>query len=177
MLVCMSRPPAVSLVGSSVLRSPEIGARCRELGAALRTAGYTLVCGGRGGVMEATCEGFAGAEGPGVCVGILPEADLSGSNEFLDVALPTGLGLTRNALVAMAGQAVIAVGGGSGTLSEIAFAWQFGKPIVAVTFAGGWAEELAGRHLDDRFEAPIARATTVPEVLAFLRPVLTTPTV
>jgi uncharacterized protein (TIGR00725 family) len=96
-----------------------------------------LVCGGLGGVMEAACRGAKGSGG--LTVGILPGADRAAANPFVDVAIPTGLGEARNALVVRAADAVIAIGGGYGTLSEIALALRAGKPVVGL---GTW--EIAG---------------------------------
>jgi hypothetical protein len=76
--------------------------------------------------------------------------DADSSNPHIDVVIPTGLGLFRNMLVARAGDACIAVRGGSGTLSEIAFAWQINKPVATMSSTGGWSSELAGRRLDHR---------------------------
>jgi len=89
-----------------------------------------LVCGGLGGVMEAACRGARDAGGR--TVGILPGADRSAANRFVDVAIPTGLGEARNALVVRSADALVAVGGGYGTLSEIALALKAGKPVVGL---------------------------------------------
>ena len=99
------------------------GRRLAELGA-------VVVTGGRGGVMEAACRGVK--ETGGRTIGILPGFDRSDANAFVDVAIPTGLGEMRNALVARAGQAVVAVGGSWGTLAEIAFARAAGKDVFGV---------------------------------------------
>jgi uncharacterized protein (TIGR00725 family) len=89
-----------------------------------------VVCGGLGGVMEAACRGAKRAGG--TTIGILPGADRGAANRFVDVAIPTGLGEARNPLVVRAADAVIAVGGGYGTLSEIAFALKAGKRVVGI---------------------------------------------
>ena len=89
-----------------------------------------LVCGGRGGVMEAACRGAK--SGGGTTVGILPGDRRSDANPHVDVALATGLGEARNALVVRAADALIAVGGEYGTLSEIALALKAGKPVVGL---------------------------------------------
>ena len=104
-----------------------------RVGAELARRGAVIVCGGLGGAMEAACRGARG-EG-GLTVGLLPGDDRSAANPYVDVAVPTGLGEGRNALVARAADAVIAVGGGYGTLSEIAFALKAGKLVVGL---GGW---------------------------------------
>jgi uncharacterized protein (TIGR00725 family) len=89
-----------------------------------------VVCGGLGGVMEAACRGAK--EAGGLTVGILPGTDRAAANAFVDVAIPSGLGEARNALVVRAADALIAVGGGYGTLSEIALALKAGKPVVGL---------------------------------------------
>ena len=92
-----------------------------------------LVCGGLGGVMEAACRGAK--EAGATTVGILPGTDRAAANAFVDVAVPTGLGEARNALVVRAADALVAVGGGYGTLSEIALALKAGKRVVGL---GTW---------------------------------------
>ena len=114
-----------------------------QVGRELAQRGAVVVCGGRGGVMEAVCRGARA--GGGTTVGILPDPDRSHANAFLDVALPTGMGELRNGLVARAGDAVIAVGGEFGTLSEIAFALKLGRPVVGL---GTWELARAGRRVD-----------------------------
>jgi uncharacterized protein (TIGR00725 family) len=89
-----------------------------------------VVCGGLGGVMEAACRGAK--EGGGLTVGILPGTERAAANRFVDVAIPTGLGEARNALVVRAADALVAIGGGYGTLSEIALALKAGKRVVGL---------------------------------------------
>lgn len=144
------RLPVVAIVGASTPSSPGAVALARDLGEALKRAGVHLVCGGRVGVMEAVCEGFASIEGPGMSIGILMASDGADANDWLDVVLPTGLGFARNALVAQAGDVVLGVDGGAGTLSELALAWQYGRPVGALIPAGGWPARIAGTSLDDK---------------------------
>ncbi|HEX2295114.1 MAG TPA: TIGR00725 family protein [Actinomycetota bacterium] len=99
-----------------------------EIGRALGRAGAVVLCGGLSGVMEAACRGCR-AEG-GTSVGILPGDDRRAANEFVDVALTTGMGEMRNALIVRAADVVVAVGGEYGTLSEVAFALKIGRPVV-----------------------------------------------
>ena len=89
-----------------------------------------LICGGLGGVMEAVSRGM-GSEG-GLTVGILPQDHRDKANDFVDVPIATGLGIGRNVIIARTADAVIAIGGEYGTLSEIAFALQMGKPVVGI---------------------------------------------
>jgi uncharacterized protein (TIGR00725 family) len=106
-----------------------------------------------GGVMQAAARGgqeARAAGGQGIVVGILPVAELDGGNPYCDLVIPTGMGVARNVLVVRSADAVVLVGGGAGTLSEAAYAWQFGKPVVALAGSGGWSDRLAGTALDDR---------------------------
>ncbi|MFL5895753.1 MAG: TIGR00725 family protein [Thermoleophilaceae bacterium] len=105
----------------------------RAAGRTLAERGAVVVCGGLGGVMEAACEGAKGAGG--ATVGILPGLDRDAANAFVDIAIPTGMGEARNALVVRAADAVVAIGGGWGTLSEIALALKAEKPVAGV---GSW---------------------------------------
>ena len=113
--------------------SPEEAAAAEEVGRRLAEAGARVVCGGLGGVMAAACRGAT--DQGGITIGILPGADRSEANEWVSVAIPTGLGELRNGLVVRAADAVIAVGGAYGTLSEIALALKTGLPVVGL---GSW---------------------------------------
>ena len=113
------------------------------VGRGLARRGAIVVCGGLGGVMEAACRG-AKAEG-GTTVGILPGLDRDDANPFVDIALPTGLGEARNALVVRAADALVAVAGEFGTLSEIALALRLGTPVVGVRT---WELARAGRPVE-----------------------------
>jgi uncharacterized protein (TIGR00725 family) len=110
--------------------SAEVLADAEEVGAELARSGAFLVCGGLGGVMEAASRGAA--EHGGQTIGLLPGRHRADGNSYLSVTLPTGLGELRNALVVAVSDAVIAVGGSWGTLSEIALAMRTGKPTVVL---------------------------------------------
>jgi uncharacterized protein (TIGR00725 family) len=101
-----------------------------EVGRLLGEGGAVLVCGGLGGVMEAACRGAKSAGG--TTIGILPGLDRRHGNPYLDVALPTGMGEMRNALIVRASDAVIAMAGEFGTLSEIAFALKTGVRVIGI---------------------------------------------
>ncbi len=110
--------------------APEQVEAALMVGRLLAERNAIVVCGGLGGVMEAACQGAKDAGGS--TVGILPGLDRSAANQYVDVAVPTGLGEARNALVVRAADALIAVGGGYGTLSEIALALKTGKRVVGI---------------------------------------------
>jgi len=103
------------------------------VGRELARRGVVLVCGGLGGVMEAACRGAKQAGG--TTVGILAGKDRSDANPFVDIAIATGLGQARNAVIVRAADAVVAIGGGYGTLSEIALALRRSKRVVGL---GSW---------------------------------------
>jgi uncharacterized protein (TIGR00725 family) len=119
-------PVQVSVVGSGTVNE----AAAEEVGRLLAERGVTLVCGGRGEVMAAAARGAKAAGG--TTIGILPGSSRSEANEWIDHVVVTGLGHARNAIVAASGDAVIAVGGSYGTLTEIGFAKVFGRPVVIV---------------------------------------------
>jgi len=119
----------VGVVGPSD-SDPALDALAEAVGAAIALAGAQLVCGGLGGVMAAACRG-AWSRG-GVTVGLLPGVDRHAANRWVTVAVPTGLGEMRNALVVRAADALVAVGGSWGTLTEVALARRTGVPVVGL---------------------------------------------
>jgi len=134
--------PYVAVVGAGEA-APEELERAEAVGRAVARHGAVLVCGGLGGVMEAACRGARHALGR--TVGILPGRDRAAANPYVDVALPTGMGEARNTLVVTAADAVVAVGGEFGTLSEIALALKQGKPVVGL---GTWQLARGGMPVD-----------------------------
>ena len=116
----------------------------------------TLVCGGLGGAMAAACRGAR--EAGGVTIGIIPGYDERAANPWVDHVICTGLGQARNTLVAASGQAIIAIGGGWGTLSEIALGLRLGRPVVLL---GGWAGVLQTEAGQARLAATEAHVTVV----------------
>jgi len=124
----MERAPIISVIGTSTA-SPLIYELARDVGRLLARAGCTVVCGGRGGVMEGVCRGVS--EEGGVSVGLLP-GDIMEANPYVTIPLATGLGEVRNFAVASAGEAIISIGGAFGTLSEIGFALRSGKPVIGL---------------------------------------------
>jgi uncharacterized protein (TIGR00725 family) len=161
------RRPQISIIGSASGHD-ELLDTARELGRAIVDQGWRIVCGGLAGVMRAAAEGARSSVSAtgGDVIGVLPTLDPDTANPFIDVVIPTGMHYARNALVVGAGDVVVAVGGGSGTLSEIALAWQLGKPIVALACTEGWAAQLAGRRLDERRDDHIHRADDVDAAVA-----------
>jgi uncharacterized protein (TIGR00725 family) len=128
----------IAVIGSGA----EHEARAEEVGRLLAERGATLVCGGRDGVMAAAARGAKSAGG--TTVGILPGESRAEASEWIDHVVVTGLGHARNLAVVASGEAVIAVGGAWGTLSEIAFARILGRPVVVLE--PGWA--VAGEGVE-----------------------------
>lgn len=119
----------IGVIGASHCSS-EIYEQARKVGAEIARVGAVLVCGGLGGVMEAACRGAR--ETGGLTIGILPGTDKKEANEYVDIPLVTGLRDARNAIIARTVDGLIGVSGEYGTLSEIAFAKKFGKPVISL---------------------------------------------
>jgi uncharacterized protein (TIGR00725 family) len=139
----LGAPVHIAVIGAH-LKNDSVEELAEAVGRQIGMAGAVLVSGGGTGVMEAASRGAKG-EG-GLTIGILFEASRSDANEFIDVAIPTGLGHMRNSLVVQTADAVIAVGGAWGTLSEIALARCHDKPVVLLASWG--LERPDGEPLD-----------------------------
>jgi uncharacterized protein (TIGR00725 family) len=151
-------PAYVAVVGSGE-PEPSTDALAEEVGRALAERGAIVVCGGLGGVMEAACRGARAAGG--LTVGLLPGSSRAAANPHVVVALPTGLGEIRNALIVRCADAVIAIGGGPGTLSEVAFALKTGVPVVSLRSFELDGIEVAAEALDAVTRA-LARSSSAP---------------
>jgi uncharacterized protein (TIGR00725 family) len=132
----------IAVIGDSSC-SPEEAKLAENVGELLAQRGATIVCGGLGGVMEAVCRG-AKSKG-GLTVGILPGEDLSMANPWVDIPVVTGIGEARNVAVVKSAQAAIAIGGGYGTLSEIAYALKNNIPVIGLNT---WSMSRNGRKDD-----------------------------
>ncbi|MBI4733882.1 MAG: TIGR00725 family protein [Rubrobacteridae bacterium] len=137
----------ISVIGVGV-EEPSTNALAYEVGKLIAKRDAILICGGLGGVMNATAKGVADANG--ISVGILPGTDRVGASRYLSLAIPTGLGEGRTALVVRAGHSVIAIGSGYGTLSEIGLALKAGKTVIGLN---SW--EL---HRDNKIDKAIVVA-------------------
>ncbi len=122
----------ISVVGGGSC-PPEQYRQAREVGRLLAARGYIVLTGGLGGVMEAACRGAR--EAGGLTIGVLPGIVRSAANPYVDLVLTTGLSDARNLIIATSGRALVAVDGGLGTLSEIAFALKHGVPVIGL---GTW---------------------------------------
>jgi hypothetical protein len=153
----------ISIIGTSETepRTEEIAI---ELGRLLAINNFAVACGGLYGVMEAVCKG-AKQEG-GFTIGIIPYEDKSRANEFIDVVIPVPFSQARNIVVVLSGDACVAIEGKAGTLSEMCFAWIYGKPLIALTGEiKGWSSKMAGKRIDDRRSDTIYGASSAQEVV------------
>jgi len=121
--------------------SAEAAKLAEEVGRGLAEQGAVLMCGGLGGVMEAACRGAKSAGG--LTIGVLPGDNRHSANPYVDIPIVTGMGYARNVIIARSAQAVVAVDGSYGTLSEIAHALQSGVPVIGL---GTWSLSLQGQE-------------------------------
>lgn len=123
------RSPVIGVIGGGACSRQDYAAAV-EVGRWIAQRGGVVICGGLGGVMEAACKGAA--EAGGLTVGILPGSDPGEANPYVQIPIATGMGIGRNILIVRTAAALIAVDGRYGTLSEIAYALQLGKPVFGL---------------------------------------------
>ncbi len=165
----MNRRKQVLVIGDSG-EFPEKNSVAYEIGKFIGSNGWVLITGGRDGVMDSATKGCF--EAGGISVAITPFDNLENATPYATIVIPSGIGYARNYINVLSADVVVAIGGGAGTLSEIAYAWQFGKPIIACAFVDGWSKELAGKRLDYRPLPPIMKAESISEVFRFLKQLL-----
>lgn len=156
----MSRPLRVGVIGSGSV-DPDEAVLARGVGRAIAAAGAVVVCGGLGGVMAAAAEGAA--EAGGTVLGLLPGEDANAAAPGVTLPVATALGEARNVLVVRASEAVVALAGGWGTLSEAAFCLKLGVPLVGVR------DRLPGELPIERFEDPVAAVDRALELAELAR--------
>lgn len=145
-----------------------------ELGKLIIDNGFVLATGGLGGVMEFASKGAKTSEKytENSIIGVLPDYNSDNANKYIDIAIPTGFGLARNFMLISMANAVIAVGGGSGTLNEISASWQMNKLIIGLQ-VNGWSEKLCGKALDERRNDIIYCAKNAKEAIEILNSKIT----
>ena len=126
------RKKIISVIGGHTCKG-EVEQIAHKIGKIVARVGAILICGGLGGVMKAACQGVKSENG--LTVGIITSYDKRDANEYCDIVIPSGLNDARNVLVVQAGDIIVALPGEYGTLSEIAFALRFKKPVIAL---GSW---------------------------------------
>ena len=147
----------VGVIGSDGLLPEKVASIAEKIGSEIAQRGFVLLCGGRGGVMEAACRGAKRHNG--LTIGVLPSLDKSQANVHVDVAIATSLGYARNAIVVSGPDVIIALHGSVGTLSEIALALNYKKPVVIVEVTGGVSGELRKLSLDKEYAGLIHFST------------------
>lgn len=155
-------PFRIGVIGSSGPITDEVAAAAEAVGKEIARRGGILFCGGRDGVMEACCRGAA-SEG-GITVGILPFSSLTVANPYVTIPVTTGLSFEYRSIVLVnACDAIIMVGGGTGTLMELCVAQRNSIPVVVLEASGGWAGRLRsvaldGAYMDERRASPLVFA-------------------
>ncbi|MCH6586628.1 MAG: TIGR00725 family protein [Thaumarchaeota archaeon] len=144
-----------------------------DVGSEIAKSDSVLITGGLGGVMAAASHGAHDANG--LTVGIIPQDDATMANEFCDIVIPTGMGLTRDFLNALTADGVIIVGGGSGTLSEVCAAYMYKKPMVAIRNIGGSVEPYIDGFIDHRENIKIIGVDTPQEAVKKILELITAP--
>jgi uncharacterized protein (TIGR00725 family) len=168
----VTRPLLITVIGKSAKDPrdpvpPKALEYAREVGRLVAERGGVLVSGGLSGVMEAASRGAKEADG--LVVGMLPGFDKRDANEFVDIAITTGMGWMRNTLTVRAADAVIMISGGIGTLNELTVAYEL-KPTVILEGTGGWSSRIRdvayqGKHLDEAKIAELHYAQTPAEAV------------
>ena len=157
------RNARVGVIGSGRC-SREIYHLAERVGQGIARRGAILICGGLGGVMEGACKGAKAAGG--TTVGILPGARPDDANAYVDIPILTGLSLARNLLVVRSSQALIAIEGGYGTLSEIAFSLQLGVPVIGLKTTYHDRQMILTDDADDAVERAFAAIGRLPSAEA-----------
>lgn len=160
----------VGIIGDSS-ENPALNKIAEEMGKLIALAGYSLVTGGREGIMGAASRGAAS-----VCprpdtsrvIGILPGIKKNEGNTHIDYVIPTGIGWARNQIVVLSSDIVVAIGGGSGTLSEMAYAWVYNKPVIAFDVKHGWSTKLSGQKIDDKRSDSIIKVSSADEAIKII---------
>lgn len=147
------RQPVIAIIGSGAsLSHPDIETMAEDVGMLAVDAGFRVATGGLGGVMAAASRGArrSARKHDGSVIAIIPSYDRNTATMYADIVIATGQQIARNVILVASSDVVVAIGGGAGTLSEIAIAWQLAKPVIALSDTGGWAEALAGHQIDRR---------------------------
>ena len=160
------RIPQVAIIGSSEADEGMLKI-AEQAGAVIARLGAALVTGGRGGVMAAASKGCAQAGG--TVIAVTPHTGMDEVNDYAHYHIPTGMGWARNAITGIAGDVVLVIGGMAGTLSEIAYAWMYDRPVIAMSCCEGWSQRIAGRKVDPRRDDVIIDCKTIAELEAALK--------
>lgn len=157
----MNRKIQIVVIGDSIENETN-NRLAYETGKFIASQGWVVINGGNSGVMAASSKGAS--ENGGIAISILNGANIDGGNSYATIKIPTGIGWARNSINVLAGDVIVAIGGKSGTLSELSFAWCYGKPIIAFANSEGWSAKLAGTSIDDRHGDTIISVETIDQL-------------
>ena len=163
------RIPQVAIIGSS-----EADAHALEIaeqaGAVIARLGAALVTGVRDGVMSAASRGCAAAGG--TVIAVTPHKFMNEVNDYAHFHIPTGMGWARNCITGISGDIVLVISGAAGTLSEIAYAWMYDRPIVAMSCCEGWSKRIAGQSVDHRRKDVVIDCKSIADLEPILKRLL-----
>jgi uncharacterized protein (TIGR00725 family) len=165
----------VAVIGfGDIAENQDLSQITENLGRLLIDNDYRILCGGLGGVMSSICKGAKKSSNykEGMTVGIIPSLDTSSVNPYIDIKIATGMSYSRNQIIIASSDIVISIGGGAGTLSEIAFAWQMNKKVISLSTSGGWSEKLAGKKIDNKRSDMIYKAKNEEEAISLISQLL-----
>ena len=163
------RVPQIAVIGSS--EADETALKVAEqAGAIIAKLGAALVTGGRDGVMSAASRGCAAAGG--TVIAVTPHKFMDEVNDFAHYHIPTGMGWARNCITGISGDIVLVISGAAGTLSEIAYAWMYDRPIVAMSCCEGWSKRIAGQAVDHRRNDVVIDCKSIAELETILKGLL-----
>ena len=163
------RVPQIAVIGSS--EADETALKVAEqAGAIIAKLGAALVTGGRDGVMSAASRGCAAAGG--TVIAVTPHKFMDEVNDFAHYHIPTGMGWARNCITGISGDIVLVISGAAGTLSEIAYAWMYDRPIVAMSCCEGWSKRIAGQAVDHRRQDVVIDCRSIAELEMILKGLL-----
>ena len=160
------RQKQIAIIGDS-RASKEACQFAEELGAAVAKLGFAVVTGGRGGLMEAANKGAQ--EAGGLSIGILPSASINEANAFCNAVIPTGIGHARNTITVLSCDAIVSIGGGAGTLSEICFGWIYQKPIFLIKQFDGWSQKISDQQIDTKYSTKTVTCSSIEDVIEKLK--------
>jgi uncharacterized protein (TIGR00725 family) len=160
------RIPQIAVIGSSEA-DPHMLKIAEQAGRVVAKLGAALVTGGRGGIMSAASKGCA--EAGGIVIAVTPHKYMEEVNEYSHYHIPTAMGWARNAITGIAGDIVLVIGGAAGTLSEIAYAWMYDRPILAMSCCEGWSQRIAGQSIDHRRDDVIIGCPTIADLETALK--------